>query len=135
MDTENVLSALLAVEHECHQTSLDHGWWEKHDQLKRAIGGEHSSLISENKEEIDRLYVLSKLMLSVSELSEAVEGVRGDKMDDHLPRYKMIEVEIADCFVRLFDLSKRFDLHVCEALLAKMEYNKSRPYRHGNKLA
>lgn len=38
-----------------------------------------------------------------SEASEALEGLRKDLMDDHLPHRKMAEVELADAAIRLFD--------------------------------
>lgn len=44
-----------------------------------------------------------QLMLVVSEISEAMEGARKNKMDDHLPQRKMEEVEIADALIRMLD--------------------------------
>ena len=38
-----------------------------------------------------------------SELSEAVEGLRKNLMDDHLPEYPMWQVEIADFVIRVLD--------------------------------
>lgn len=43
------------------------------------------------------------LALVHSELSEALEGERKSKMDDHLPTRKMAEVEMADTMIRLLD--------------------------------
>ena len=43
------------------------------------------------------------LMLVVSELAEGMEGLRKNKMDDHLPHRRMIEVELADAKIRLLD--------------------------------
>jgi NTP pyrophosphatase (non-canonical NTP hydrolase) len=63
------------------------------------------------------------LMLAVSELAEAMEGHRKDLMDDHLPSRKMLEVEIADCVIRLFDLSAGLGLDVAGALAEKCRYN------------
>lgn len=44
------------------------------------------------------------LMLTVSELAEAMEGDRKNLMDDKLPHRKMFEVEIADAFIRALDI-------------------------------
>lgn len=66
------------------------------------------------------------LMLCVSELAEAMEGHRKDLQDTHLPHRKMFEVELADCLIRIFDLSGEFDLDLSGAFEEKMEYNSRR---------
>lgn len=44
-----------------------------------------------------------RFMLMVSELAEAMEGDRKDLMDDKLPQYKMLYVELADTVIRVLD--------------------------------
>ena len=66
------------------------------------------------------------LMLAVSELAEAMEGHRKNLMDDHLPHRKTIEVEIADCIIRLLDLGEGTGLDVAGAIHDKMLYNRTR---------
>lgn len=48
------------------------------------------------------------LMLVVTELSEAVQGLREGRMDDKLPHRKMEEVEMADAYIRLLDYAGGF---------------------------
>ena len=43
------------------------------------------------------------LELFHSELSEAMEGHRKKLMDDHLPHYPMVQVELADFVIRVLD--------------------------------
>jgi len=64
-----------------------------------------------------------KLMLCVSELAEALEGARKNLMDDHLPHRKMIEVELADNLIRVFDLAAALGLDLGGAYVEKMAYN------------
>jgi len=45
------------------------------------------------------------LMLVVSELSEALEGYRKSLMDDKLPQWAMLDVELADTYIRLLDIA------------------------------
>lgn len=52
------------------------------------------------------------LMLTVTELSEAVEGIRKNLMDDKLPHRKMEEVEMADAAIRLLDFAGGFNLRL-----------------------
>lgn len=61
-----------------------------------------------------------------SEISEALEGYRKGLMDDKLPNRKMVEVELADTLIRLFDLAGYLGLDLGGAVFEKMEYNKSR---------
>jgi len=50
------------------------------------------------------------LMLVITELAEAVEGIRKNLMDDKLPHRKMEEVEMADAVIRLLDFAGGFGL-------------------------
>ncbi len=82
---------------------------------------------------------LECICLIHSELSEAVEELRGE----HLPFYLMNEkpegwiVELADAIIRILDLVEHENLtnELVYAIRAKMQYNKTRPYRHGGKVA
>lgn len=61
-----------------------------------------------------------------SELSEALEGDRKDKMDDHLPHRTSKEVELADAIIRIFDLCGQENIDIGGALVEKFQYNKIR---------
>ena len=67
------------------------------------------------------------LMLTVSELAEAMEGHRKNLMDDKLPHRPMLEVELADAIIRIFDLAGGLGLDLEGAYREKMEYNNNRP--------
>lgn len=63
------------------------------------------------------------LMLTVSEVAEAMEGERKDLMDTHLTHRKMVEVELADVLIRLGDIagSRQIDIEAvsdCDAAYA-----------------
>jgi hypothetical protein len=51
---------------------------------------------------IDRYEIAMGLI--ITEFAEGIEGVRKDLMDDHLPIYKMMHVEIADAAIRALDM-------------------------------
>ena len=70
--------------------------------------------------------MLGKLMLVVSELGEAAEAVR----KNDLPNFKE---EIADTFIRLLDICGAMGIDIEKEIESKMEFNKSRPIRHGKK--
>lgn len=98
------------LEVECHSRAIEAGW---HHDLKT--------------NEPKPINVGEKLMLIVSEIGEAMEGDRKNLMDDKLPHRKMIEVELADAVIRIFDTSGLLGLNVTEAILEKMAYNTVRP--------
>lgn len=92
----------------CHGKSRAAGWWagaEKHDQGMLAA---------------------QKLALIHSEVSEALEGLRKGLMDDKLPHRKMVEVELADTVIRVFDLCGYLNLDLSGAVAEKLEYNSKR---------
>lgn len=71
------------------------------------------------------------LALMHSELSEALEAARkGFPQDSKVP-FDNFTVELADCIIRIFDLAGGMELPLVDAMLAKHEYNKTRPHKHG----
>lgn len=64
------------------------------------------------------------LMLIVTELSEAMEAYRTKDTEG-------FNEEIADTFIRLFDLCGGMNIDIEKEIKKKMEANKNRPYKHG----
>jgi len=130
-DPKDPLSATLIdagnlLQMVCHATSVDAGWW-KH----KATGLDLIAVLRKPDGPLMELLagalVAQKLCLSHSEISEAMEGHRKGLQDDKLPHRPMIEVEIADAIIRLFDLAGALNLDVGGAIVEKMEFNKRRP--------
>ena len=67
-----------------------------------------------------------RFALMHSELSEAFEAVRKDKMDDHLTHRKAVEVELADLLIRVLHFSGDEGLDLGGALVEKLDYNRVR---------
>ena len=105
----------------CHEANAK--WWL---DLKRPIlvdlEGKRTIV---DYEHLDR-NVGELLMLCVSELAEAMEGHRKNLQDDKLPHRKSFEVELADCLIRIFDLSGALQLDLEGAFTEKMQYNAAR---------
>ena len=68
-----------------------------------------------------------------SELSEGLEGLRKNLMDDKLPHRAMIECELADVIIRIMNYATQTNLDVAGALIEKAGYNLGRAYKHGDK--
>ena len=109
MDESIVVTGLNELVRGCHQASIDGGWW--HDlntgeKLKRDPG--------------------MLIALLHSELSEMLEAIRKDLMDDKLTHRKGVEVEAADVLIRLCDFCGANDLDLAGALVEKMNFNRVR---------
>lgn len=70
--------------------------------------------------------VAVRLCLIHSEISEALEGHRKNQVDDKLPHRKMLEVELADAVIRIFDLAGERGFDLGGAIAEKMKFNASR---------
>jgi len=86
----------------CHGSAKAAGWWNKERNIPEA------------------------LCLIHSEISEAMEGYRKDKPDEHLNDHKSVTVELADALIRIFDLAGGLKLPLGEALAEKLCYNQTR---------
>ena len=66
------------------------------------------------------------IALMHSELSEALEADRKGLFDDKLPHRSGVEVELADCCIRIFDTVAALGLDLAGAIIEKNRYNKQR---------
>lgn len=100
-----------------HQQNVDAGWW-----TDLATGEDLRSKVDEPP----KRNIPEMLCLVHSEISEAMEGHRKNLMDDKLPHRKMLEVELADAIIRIFDMCGGLGLDIEGAINEKMEFNAKR---------
>lgn len=74
------------------------------------------------------------IALMHSELSEALEAIRhGNPPDKHIPEFAGTDAEFADTVIRIMQYDAMRGGQVSEAILAKIAYNETRPFKHGGK--
>lgn len=102
---------------QAHKTAVAKGWWP-----------------SVRVEDVPKL-----LCLIHSEVSEALEDFRKGNslyliyMEGDKPCG--FPIELADICIRVFDVCGAFGIDIDSAIAMKMQYNETRPFRHGGKAA
>jgi NTP pyrophosphatase (non-canonical NTP hydrolase) len=99
---------LHIMQHTVHNTAIKHGF----DVNNREDG--------------------TSIALMHSELSEALEAMReGNPKDKHCPTYDSVDIELADCVIRIMDYCEGKGINLEAAIIAKMEFNHTREHKHG----
>lgn len=106
------VNGLNELSKEIHKNAVAHGWWDSERSFGEIIALIHS------------------------EASEALEEYRNRKSlyykgEDGKP--EGIAVEMIDVIIRVLDYLGKKEVDVEKILKEKHEYNKKRPYKHGNK--
>lgn len=101
---------LAMLQNEIHTNAVNHGWWDE----ERSFG--------------------DIIALCHTELSEAYEGYRNHSpQDQHIPQFGNVEVELADCVIRILDFCGHSGIDLGKVIEAKHQYNLTRSYKHGGK--
>lgn len=100
--------SVRTMQHAIHENAIAHGWWDE----PREDG--------------------TVMMLIISELAELLEELRvGGRESAKIDGFTSEEEELADAVIRILDFAGRKGYRLGAAILAKHEYNKTRPRLHG----
>lgn len=169
MADDRDFDSFSTIAEECWQNAHDKGWHDDEEFLERAknakqrleLTSTRSSSVEDFIDEVLERFSIAngvnipeKLMLIVSEASEALEVYRKKDLDptacyriDEQGVYHIYEdgdptvkpegvgSELADLIIRVLDLSLRAKIPIVAEVRRKMRFNRTRPFRHGGKRA
>jgi NTP pyrophosphatase (non-canonical NTP hydrolase) len=111
-------ACLQSLQRDIHEWAKSKGWYDRPRELPELIALAHSEL--------------SEALEAYRELPEGREV--GDVwLDRDTRKPEGVGVELADCVIRILDTCEFLGIDLGEAILAKHEYNTTRPHRHGGK--
>ena len=123
---------------EIHQNAVEHGWWDEPRTFGEIVALCHSEL-SEALEEyragrpmVWNACAVSDENCEPGQYHYTVHCCKNCGNRDQKP--EGIAVEMADCLIRILDWAGKEGLDMDSIVREKMEYNKTRPYRHGGKV-
>lgn len=148
---------------EIHEIAKEKGFWDSMDSIIKKMEGDpykdvNSSIFTDEEIlQVKKAFFSQKIMLIVTELSEAIESDRKSYVADWSKYAEMyagflnenkrqewsfvtafeghikdtFEDEIADAIIRIFDLCQKIGIDIIKHIRYKMEYNKTRDRLHG----
>jgi len=119
---------LDALTESSYKNSREHGFWADADFLEE----------NGHKELVYRYVIPTKLMLMVSELSEALDNIRDGTLEKGTTMWYTdtgkpdgFATELADAIIRILDVVGYLDIDITEVIREKEKYNRTRPPKHG----
>lgn len=109
---------------QCYAIAKSKGWWEESVTFGDKIALMHTEL-SEAFEEFRNGHHLHEIY------HNQIMSEEGEQYAHAKP--EGVPIELADVIIRIFDLCGHYHIDIEEAIMIKMAYNKTRPYKHGGK--
>lgn len=112
-----------------HTNAVNKGWWDE----ERSFGEIIALIHSEASEALEDYRVGEAPDHMWYERNAAGLVLKSDKRNSVEDKPCGIPSELADIVIRVFDACGRYGIDLEQAILEKMEYNATRPQRHGGK--
>ena len=123
--------SLNSLSKEIHENAVEHGWWDEERSFGEIIALCHSEL-SEALEEYRNNHIGEWFSCSIHAEKQCTRNFDCPNCLNGKP--EGMAVEMADCIIRILDWCGKENIDIDDIIHRKMEYNKTRPYRHGGKV-
>lgn len=123
---------------EIHENAKAHGWWEENRTFPEIVALCHSELseaLEEYRNGRPMVYCVNpdcKILWERNTTEDTCCNVCGFR--DGKAKPEGIATEMADCIIRILDWAGAEGIDMDAVIWAKMDYNKTRPYKHGGKV-
>lgn len=114
---------LKDLQREAHEIAREKGWHDEPRSVAHLIALCHSEL-SEALEEARK--VADPALLLIWGSHTVIDGQTVDN-----PKPEGFAIELADLVIRVLDMAELYGVNLEAAIEAKMDYNRTRPYKHG----
>lgn len=123
-----MFTPLNELAYQVHENAKDKGWWDDERGFPEIVALIHSE-VSEALEEYRNGHEVTEVYAShggsVACSPPCAPGLKPEG----------VPVELADVIIRILDYCGHAGIDLDDAVQRKMAYNKTRPHRHGGKLA
>lgn len=120
---------------EVHENAKAHGWWNGEPRSFGELIALCHSELSEALEEYRNGKDFKEIYYSCKAKPNSVDFIRCNEKCKECKHGKPegIPSELADTVIRIMDMCGYYEIDLESILIEKHEFNKSRPFRHGNK--
>lgn len=117
------IKSINEIENEAHENARRKGFYDDIDMVSGYLAGQEQQAM---RSVVKRDFVLSQLAKIGCEVGEAVQeiqrkGIHADELAE----------ELADVIIRVCDLAGYLEINLGRAVEKKMQFNATRPRKHG----
>lgn len=116
-----------------HANAQAHGWWENPKTFGEIIALCHSELSEALEEFRNNKPFLYKSTPHGDCQENCARCKHSELYRNNVCKPEGVAIELADCIIRILDYCAYAEIDIDEAIRIKHDFNKTRPYKHGNK--